>query len=352
MSNFLVLPKVLKLRAVNQIVILNNRLLRNEYFNSTIYHKSIQNKGLNQSDFCSSFPLKYSFCSLYTCNHLWKSTRDDGTINSDIDNFRAEETKIEREYEEREKQQQDKQSHTEQQSSKKNDKIQKVRAEILEAALKYVPEKGWSHESIAHGAESMNYAGVVHGMFPNGAVELIHHFYAKCNRELIEQLERELDECTGKEDESGKIVERASPTDFAIKAIRLRLQMIIPYKETWPQALAIMTLPKNVPTSLAHLLTLVDDICYCAGDRSVDIGWYTRRIGLATIYKMVELHLLQDKSPEHQETWKFLERRIDEAILFLEFISTTDQKTQNMGKALGSAFQTARNILGMNCDKR
>lgn len=55
-------------------------------------------------------------------------------------------------------------------------------------------------------------------------------------------------------------------------AIETRLRMVIPYKKTWSQALAIMTLPPNVPTALANLLTLVDDICYYAGDRSVDVS--------------------------------------------------------------------------------
>jgi ubiquinone biosynthesis protein COQ9 len=51
--------------------------------------------------------------------------------------------------------------------------------------------------------------------------------------------------------------------------------MIIPYISKWPQALAIMTLPPNVPAALANVLTLVDDICYYAGDRSVDVSYST-----------------------------------------------------------------------------
>lgn len=56
-----------------------------------------------------------------------------------------------------------------------------------------------------------------------------------------------------------------------LNAVETRLRMVIPYKKTWPQALALMSLPPNVPKSLANLLTLVDDICYYAGDRSVDV---------------------------------------------------------------------------------
>lgn len=363
MLNLTVLPKLLKLRLINQIVFSNIRQLNNSSalvaeklnFNENPSNSQRNGATVGQNVLNGSYSVKHNRRVIHTYSHLWKSTKDDGTKHSSIDQFRAEETKIEREYEEQEKQKEN-QSNTNENtasgSTEDHEKIQKVRADILEASLKFVSTKGWSQEAIASGAESINYPGVAHGMFPNGAIELIHYFYSKCNRELIAQLERELDEQTGKVDDSGKPVERPSPRDFAIRAIRLRLEMIIPYKDTWPQALAIMTLPQNVPTSLAQLLTLVDDVCYCAGDRSVDIGWYTRRIGFASIYKMVELYLLQDKSPNHQQTWEFLERRMDEGIQIQEFLSNSDQKTKTVANALGSAFQTARNILGINCDKR
>lgn len=68
---------------------------------------------------------------------------------------------------------------------------------------------------------------------------------------------------------------RKTPEQHIRDAVETRLRMIIPYKKTWPQALAIMTLPPNVPTALANVLTLVDDICYYAGDRSVDVNHIT-----------------------------------------------------------------------------
>lgn len=342
---------MLKFRSINPIAISNIRqLVTSTSCGREQYKPTEKDKYIARNGCEINFVEQQNYRSLHTSRLLWKNTNDDSTKGVKIDQFRAEEEKIEREYEEQEKQKQDQQSKSS--STEEHDKVQKLRAEILEASLQFVPKHGWSVEAIAHGAESIKYPGVAHGMFPNGSIELIHHFYAKCNRELIEKLQQEFSELTEKSGNGEQTVERPSPRDFAIRAIRLRLEMIVPYKETWPQALGIMTLPQNVPTSLAQLLTLVDDICHCAGDRSVDIGWYTRRIGIASIYKMVELYLLQDKSPGHQQTWEFLERRMDEGIQIQEFLSTSDQKTQTMAKALGSAFQTARNILGINCDKR
>lgn len=91
-----------------------------------------------------------------------------------------------------------------------------------------------------------------------------------CNRELNQMLEKEMLAI-----EADLSSSRKAPEKQIRDAVEIRLRMVIPYKKTWPQALAIMTLPPNVPTSLANLLTLVDDICYYAGDRSVDVSRIT-----------------------------------------------------------------------------
>lgn len=362
MSNIWVLRKLLKFHSINQLVKSNARQIGNNRSprlqnikqstntkcitsNTIVLLNSIDNDNLNFG--AKNQRLVHTYSSL--C-----SDKDENTKNLSVDQFRAEQEKIEREYEQQQQLEQEKQknqNHSTDKCDEDSEKIQEIRSRILDASLAYVKVHGWSRESISHGAESINFSGVVHGMFPNGAIELIHHFYTKSNRALIEQLKDELDKPDKSVDSNGLAV-APNPKDFAIKAIRMRLEMIIPYKEQWPQALAIMTMPQNVQISLAQLLTLVDDICYCAGDQSVDIGWYTRRIGIATIYKMVELYMIQDKSPDHRDTWEFLHRRMDEGIQIQEFLITSDQKTRIVTKALGSAFQTARNILGINCDKR
>lgn len=72
----------------------------------------------------------------------------------------------------------------------------------------------------------------------------------------------------------------------------------------------------------------------------MQIGWYTRRVGIASIYKMTELYMLQDKSADHKNTWEFLARRMEDGVQIQEFLSTSDERTRNVGRALGSAFET------------
>ncbi|XP_012227820.1 ubiquinone biosynthesis protein COQ9, mitochondrial isoform X2 [Linepithema humile] len=221
-----------------------------------------------------------------------------------------------------------------------------IKIKILGASLKFVPDMGWSKQAISAGAETIGYPGVVHGLFPNGGADLVHYFYSTCNRQLNQILEKEALEM------ASTSVPR-KPEEQVRDALEKRLRMVIPYKKTWPQAMAIMTLPPNVPVSLANLLTLIDDICYYAGDRSVDFNWYTRRMILAIIYKATELYMLQDTSEDHKETWLFLERRIKDAlqmykVLFNSGLSS-DSTLKLFGETGAAAFVTARNILGMNC---
>lgn len=182
-----------------------------------------------------------------------------------VDEFRASEERSEQEYESQQSTSDSKGTIDKSSNEEEQQRVQEVRCRILDAALTHVVSLGWSREAIMAGAEQCGYPGVAHGMFPNGGAELVHHFYTKCNNQLIDQLKAE--DKARAEGESPPI-----PTEFIARAIKLRLQMIEPYIDSWPKALAVMTLPQNVPTSLAQLLTLVDDICYYAGDRSVDVS--------------------------------------------------------------------------------
>ncbi|KAL0155685.1 hypothetical protein M9458_049948, partial [Cirrhinus mrigala] len=79
-------------------------------------------------------------------------------------------------------------------------------------------------------------------------------------------------------------------------------------------AMSILLLPNNIPDSLKHLSTMVDDIWYYAGDRSTDVNWYTRRAALTGIYNTTELVMVQDSSPDFEETWAFLDNRIKDVV--------------------------------------
>jgi len=148
------------------------------------------------------------------------------------------------------------------QDEAKQAKVDAIRAKILDAALNHVPQQGWTRQAIVLGAEESGYPSVVHGMFPEGGFALVSHFNGKCNAQLVESLQKKTD---------GGKQEVEDPLDFLVQAVRQRLEMVTPYKTHWPQAMALIAQPQHAPTALAQVLTLVDDICYYSGDRSVDV---------------------------------------------------------------------------------
>ncbi|KAF7282758.1 hypothetical protein GWI33_001909 [Rhynchophorus ferrugineus] len=229
------------------------------------------------------------------------------------------------------------------QSSTSSDKYEdEIRNKILAASLPFVLELGWSKECLSKGAEQVGYPGISHGIFTRGAGDLVHYFNTSSNQKLVkilQQLQKDFEQ------------KPVTPGEFVELAIQERLKMLLPYVNRWPQAIAIMSLPPNVPNALAALLAMVDDICYYAGDRSVDFNWYMRRLGVAGVYKATELYLIQDKSKDNVETWEFLKRRMEEAVQLHEIISKSDMASQGAKDVAKSAFVTARNILGVSWNK-
>uniref|UniRef100_A0A671WP65 Ubiquinone biosynthesis protein n=1 Tax=Sparus aurata TaxID=8175 RepID=A0A671WP65_SPAAU len=215
---------------------------------------------------------------------------------------------------------------------------EQLQARILTAALEFVPLHGWSMEAIAAGAETLGLSSASTGMFYNGAGDLVLHFITQCNSQLTEILAEQ-----HKQVQLGQ-AEKKKTADFLRDAVETRLRMYIPYIETWPQAMSILLLPHNIPDSLKHLSTLVDDMWYYAGDRSTDMNWYTKRAALTGIYNTTELVMLQDSSPDFQDTWNFLDNRIQDVV---NMAGTAKQSFGCMLLMLPCVLQL-KNLTGLN----
>ncbi|XP_012677763.1 ubiquinone biosynthesis protein COQ9, mitochondrial [Clupea harengus] len=213
---------------------------------------------------------------------------------------------------------------------------------ILTAALDFVPQYGWTVESLAAGAETLGLSSASTGMFNNGAGDLVLHFVGHCNAQLTEILAEQ-----HKQIQLGQ-AEPKKTAEFLRDAVETRLRMLIPYIDIWPQAMSILILPHNIPHSLKHLSTLMDDMWYYAGDRSTDMNWYTKRAALTGIYNTTELVMLQDTSPDWQDSWTFLDNRIQDVVN----MAGTAKQVQSTGEALAQGLMgaavTLKNMTGLN----
>ncbi|XP_066493993.1 ubiquinone biosynthesis protein COQ9, mitochondrial [Tiliqua scincoides] len=213
---------------------------------------------------------------------------------------------------------------------------------ILTASLEFVPAHGWTADAIAEGAKSLGLSVAAAGLFQNDGSDLVLHFVSQCNTKLSELLE-----------EQHKLVqlgqgEKKKTDQFLKDALEARLRMLIPYIEKWPQAISVLLLPHNIPASLNLMTTMVDDMWHYAGDQSTDINWYTRRAVLAGIYNTTELVMIQDSSPDFEETWSFLENRIADAMNMGHTAKQVQATGEALVQGLMGAAVTIKNLTGLN----
>uniref|UniRef100_A0AAQ4QI46 Ubiquinone biosynthesis protein n=1 Tax=Gasterosteus aculeatus aculeatus TaxID=481459 RepID=A0AAQ4QI46_GASAC len=222
---------------------------------------------------------------------------------------------------------------------------EQLQARVLTAALEFVPLHGWSLDAVAAAAETLGLSSASTGMFHNGAGDLVLHFVAQCNAQLTETLAEQHNRVQLGQAEPKKTA------DFLRDAVETRLRMHIPYIESWPQvdnAMSILLLPHNIPESLKHLSTLVDDVWYYAGDRSTDMNWYTKRAALTGIYNTTELVMLQDSSPDFLDTWNFLDNRIQDVVKMGAAAKQAQATGETVVQGLMGAAVTLKNLTGLN----
>ncbi|PNP37162.1 hypothetical protein TGAMA5MH_10957 [Trichoderma gamsii] len=198
---------------------------------------------------------------------------------------------------------------------------------ILAAAYKHIPEHGFSLRAIGLGARDAGYPDISSSILPDGQFSLIHYH-------LIMQRER----LAEKSQELLKDEALASVND---KVAALTWERLMGNKETihrWQEALAIMAQPSHMPTSLAELATLSDDIWFLAGDKAVDPSWYTKRAALSMVYSSSELFMTNDTSPAFLETRKFLDRRLGE-------VRSVGGTVASMGQWAGFTLNAGINVL-------
>ncbi len=128
-------------------------------------------------------------------------------------------------------------------SSSSGANAEPLRTALLDAALKHVPERGWTASSLVTAARDLQLSPAILGLLPRGEGELVEHWMELANKRCVAQLEERKTEL-----EALPLEERVTA------ALRMRLELIHPVIDTWPQALAVAAKPANAPHSLSLLL--------------------------------------------------------------------------------------------------
>ncbi|EFJ52929.1 hypothetical protein VOLCADRAFT_78964 [Volvox carteri f. nagariensis] len=178
-----------------------------------------------------------------------------------------------------------------------------VRYLLLDGALKHVAARGWTDAALIAAARDLGLSPAVIGLLPRGEGELVEQFMEQCNSRCIKELEARKQELAA-----------LALNERVAEALQMRLEMLKPVIDVWPQALAVAARPSNAAHSAKLLFSLVDDIWAMLGDGSTDVTWYSKRAILAGVYASTSLYMIVDYTPGFQDTWEALRRRVDEGL--------------------------------------
>lgn len=174
---------------------------------------------------------------------------------------------------------------------------------LLDAALMHVPFDGWSAASFrAAVADSQVDADLADAMFPRGALDLAVAYHQRGDNRMLERL-------------AATDLSEMRFRDRVALAVRLRLEAVED-KEAVRRGATLFALPQHAADGAKLVWGTADAIWTALGDTSEDVNWYTKRATLSGVYSSTVLFWLGDDSLDHQASWEFLDRRIDNVMQF------------------------------------
>lgn len=172
---------------------------------------------------------------------------------------------------------------------------------LLDSALLHVPFDGWSDKTFVNAAKETDIdMTVARAICPRGAVDLALAYHARGDAEMVT---------------------RAKTADFRELRFRDKVAAMVRYrieavddKELVRRGSALFALPNHAADGAKAIWGTADAIWTTLGDTSEDVNWYTKRATLSGVYSATVLYWLGDTSDGYENTWAFLDRRIDDVM--------------------------------------
>lgn len=177
---------------------------------------------------------------------------------------------------------------------------------LLQAALLHVPFDGWSKATFeAAIADCGVERAVADSVCPRGAVDLAVHYHVKGDALMLKKLAAT---------DLGDLKFRAR----VAAAVRFRIEAVED-KEIVRRGSALFALPMYASDGAKAIWGTADAIWTVLGDTSEDVNWYTKRATLSGVYSATVLYWLGDTSDGYEDTWAFLDRRIEDVMQIEKF---------------------------------
>lgn len=173
---------------------------------------------------------------------------------------------------------------------------------LLDAALPHVAFDGWSDATLAAAATDEGLSlDLARALYPRAGLDLALAYHRRGDARMVAALaERDL-----------------SALKFREKvALAIRLRLETADREAVRRGATLLALPQNAPEAARAVWATADAVWNALGDTSEDGNWYSKRAILSAVHSATVLFWLGDESEGYQDTWDFLDRRIENVMQF------------------------------------
>lgn len=178
-----------------------------------------------------------------------------------------------------------------------------LKDQLLDAALVHVVFDGWSEATFDAAVVDLEMdPALAKALCPRGALDLAAAYHQRGDAQMVARL-------------ADSDLSQMRFRDRIAAAVRYRLEAAED-KEAVRRGVALFALPHLMPEGLRLMWGTADAIWTALGDSSEDVNWYTKRSTLSGVYSATVLFWLGDESEGHQDTWAFLDRRIENVMQF------------------------------------
>jgi ubiquinone biosynthesis protein COQ9 len=201
----------------------------------------------------------------------------------------------------------------------------RFRARILEAFPAHAARLGWTDAALEAACEEMQLSeGEAALACPRGAADLFDAFADRADQAMLDALS-DLD------------LPSMRIRDKVRAAVQLRLEAQAPYKEAARAMTRALARPDRAPEAARILWRTADRIWRALGDTSTDENFYTKRAILSGVLASTYARWFTDNTPDHSETWAFLDARIENVMQFEKFKARLKPISERVQEAVGVA---------------
>ncbi len=176
--------------------------------------------------------------------------------------------------------------------------IDEDKAALIDTLAQNAGFDGWTVKSLRMALTSLGRDPAEANLaFPGGRAEMIDAYFTLGDERMITSLR-------GQMASSGL-------TGRVRAATAKRLELMNGEKEAVRRAMAWLALPSQVPRLTQIIARMADAVWFTAGDKSVDMSWYSKRAILGAVLSATLLYWLSDSSVNSERTLAFLNRRLE-----------------------------------------